>query len=126
MASLGWSIYTWNGTIWVSDGTIPRPNSSMQIPMLSTQVRLQLMDGSDAYQSPETKSSKQSLVMNWVQQDHDFVEQLRGYIEDNEYLKIVTHISGEEYIGRFIAVTPTWLVGVEDEFEIEATFEVME
>lgn len=126
-----WNIYKFNtGTlVFDADGTIPRPNTDLTIELISNQQKVQLDDGSYAYMTPEIKYSKQPIQLTWYMQDQDFKDQIEDYIVNDDYLKIVTHISGDLYtlIGRFTDWRPTWLVGQEpDRWDIEATFEVME
>lgn len=128
---MGWDIYVYNtGTLtWDADGTIPRPNSDLTVEMNITQQKVQLADGSYAYFAPETKYERLPIQFSWFHQDQDFKDQIEDYITNYDYLKIVTHIAGDQYtlIGRFVNWRPTWLVGVSpDRWDIEATFEVME
>lgn len=123
-----WTIYTQNsGLVWVEDVSgIPRPQQSMPVELISTEVENSLADGSRAFIVPETKIVKSDLVFTWYEQSQTFKEQLEDYITNYDYIKIVTHISGLEFIGRFKSVRPIWLVGIEDKWDIEATFSVQE
>ena len=101
---------------------VPRPNEDLDVGKMSTQVAVQLADGSVGYITPETKSSKADLTFVWVMKDEDFLDEIEGYIDNHDYIKIITH-TGKEYIGRFSSVVGRWLVGEDpDEFQITSTF----
>ncbi len=123
-----WNIYKFNtGTlVYDSDGTIPRPNEDMDMEVISNQQKFKLADGSDAFVTPEIKSTKQPLNFIWyLQDDTTLKDKLETYMTNNDYLKIVTHTS-LEFIGRFISARTRWLTGQTSMFEIQALFEVME
>lgn len=128
--SIAWAIYEWNSVTleWDSIGTISRPNESINAGELqSTQERIFLADGSDAYVTPETKYIPQAITFIWYSKDQDFKDQISTYITDDTYLKIQTHIEDISFIGQFINIQPIWVVGQNpDIWDINATFEVME
>lgn len=125
MAGSTWDIYKYTSS-WVADGTIPRPNEDLVQETISTQQRIKLADGSLAFFTPEIKTEKQVIVLSWVYQTKSLKDKIETYMTNIEYLKIVTHVSGLEFIGRFTVISPRWLVGVEDTWDIQATFELME
>jgi len=122
-----WNLYTLNSSdVWVLDSTIPRPNEDLQAPIIHNQQERQLADGSFAFFTPETRATKDAISMSWLEQDKNFVDQLTRLIEDHEYIKIETHIPSYTYIGRFISMTPTWLVGRNEVWNVNAIFKRME
>lgn len=124
-----WAIYTWDdiNLEWDDDGTISRPNSDMSEIFESTQKRIMLADGSDAYVVPETKYAIMQIPMRWLYKSSTFKNKIVNYVKDYDYLKIVTHLAGVQWIGRFISVQTSWLVGQEpDIWEVNSVFEVME
>lgn len=123
-----WTIYTQSsGPVWVEDvAGLPRPQQSMPVEKVSTEQELMLADGSRAFIVPETRTTKTDLLFFWFEQSQTFKEQLEAYLDNYDYIKIVTHVSGIEFIGRFKSVKPTWLIGIEDKWDIEAIFSVQE
>jgi hypothetical protein len=118
-----WNIYIQSsGSNWVSDGTIPRANADLDITETSTQTEVQLADGSTAVLIPEITVKYQPLTFTWLEDDGTVKDKIRDYIDDNDYLKIVTHVGAEIYYGYFSNVQIVWLVGVADTFDIIATF----
>jgi hypothetical protein len=127
MASLGWSVYTWDGTNWNSDSTIPRPTQDMGFPLFHNQQKFQLADGDTGFVSPETKYVKEPLSMQFEYQEEAVVTKLNGYVTGDSYVKIETHVAGRDFIGRFISVNPVWLTGENpDRYDIDVVFERME
>lgn len=125
----GWNIYVWNNSTltWDSDGTIDRPNDTLSQDRLSNQQKILLADGSPAYVVPETYVDKQSITLVWFYKLIDLKSQIESYMNDHDYIKIETHVSGIQFIGRFIQFSPIWLTGISpDRWDITATFEVME
>lgn len=101
---------------------IPRPHENTNVGMISTQQTIPLADGSLGYYTPENKFLRQELVFKWFMQYDTFREEVEGYIENHDYIKITNHL-GESYLGRFLNVSSVWLVGESpDEYEITATF----
>jgi hypothetical protein len=123
-----WNIYKWNTSTleWDSDSTIPRPNDVLPLERIHNQIRVQLAEGDNAYVTPEIKFLKQPVQLTWLFQDESLVTKLEGYYTNNDYLKIVTHVSGREWEGRFASFAPTWLIGTDgDKYDITGTFEIM-
>lgn len=124
-----WNIYLFNTLTetYSLDGTVPRPHEDLDVSVISNQVRSTLADGSMVFITPETKSQLQPLTFVWRLQDETFYNVIQTYMTNNSYLKIVTHLAGKIFIGRFISLSGRWLVGIDgDYFEIIATFERME
>jgi hypothetical protein len=129
MASLGWNIYIWNTNTltWDSDGTIDRPNEGLPLETVHNQQKFQLADGDSAFVTPEVTYLKQPIQMVFYYKDESFVTQLVDYLENNNYIKIETHVSGRNFIGRFTSVKPNWLTGENpDKYDVESIFEIME
>lgn len=124
-----WSIYTLeSGNVWTLDSSgiyVPNNVEGLSFEEVSTQVETQLVDGSKAYVTPETLYAKQPLIFNWFQVTLSFVEQIRDYQRNGESLKIVTGISGRDFIGRFTSVNPTWITGQSGLYDLDATFTLM-
>lgn len=120
-----WTVFVQeSGGDWPSGGTstVPRPNEDLDVGKTTTQVAVQLADGSLGFYTPETKSTKNDLQFVWVMKDEDFFDEINSYIDNHDYIKIVTH-TGKEYIGRFGTATGKWLVGEEpDEFLMTVSF----
>jgi len=119
-----WSIYyeDSNGD-WIADTAIPRPNDDMSTNLLSTQQKVKLADGSNAFITPETKSEKETFDMFFANASSTFRTQITDYITSGTRVKIVTHNS-ETYIGYFLGMTRVWFAGISpDEFDITLTFQ---
>jgi hypothetical protein len=124
-----WNVYEWDdiNEEWDLAGTIPRSQEDIQDIYVSNQQEIQLADGSKAYYTPETYYNKSEVSLRWYMQDDTFKTQIEEYIINHTYLKIETHISGEDYIGRFKQVTGQWLIGESpDEYVVDALFTRME
>lgn len=121
-----WSIDKWNGSSWVSDGTIYRPNQNLDIPVLSTQRKYQLADGTNTFVLPENVYTKEPLTFFWLEIAYtdSFKSKIDNYIVNGDYLRITNHLS-ETYTGRFIYIKPVWLIGTTDTYDYEASFERM-
>lgn len=122
MARTQWNVDILVGSNFVFDGTIHAPNADFEVPRESTQTRSQLADGSDAFVFPETKSNKRPIKFIWEDVDKTFVDQIDGYIENGDFLRITDH-NAVEYFGRFIMHRPVWITGRVDSYDIEVTFE---
>lgn len=128
MSRNSWSVYSLeSGDVWVLTDSIYVPNntSGLVFEEVSTQSETVLLDGSKGYVTPETKYTKQPLTFEWYEVSLDFVEQIRDLQRANESLKIVTGVSGRDFIGRFTSVRPTWLTGQEALYDLECTFTLM-
>ena len=122
-----WNVYTLNGFgTWILDSTIPRPHRDIVDALTHNQQKRKLADGSDVFFTPESRTTKQIIGMAWLNQEKAFVDQIKNWMNDHEYLKIETHLSGYDFIGRFVSIEPVWLSGVNETWEISANFEQME
>jgi hypothetical protein len=127
MARSSWTIEKLVGISYVSDGSIYRPNESVTFEMTATQKRVALANGDSAFVTPETKYVKEPLTFTWllIPESDGLKSKIENYVINQDYLRITNHL-GEYYIGRFTQVRKLFLVGEEDTYEIEATFERME
>ena len=122
-----WNIYVLgSGGGWEVPDTIPRANANLDIGETSTQAEVSLADGSTALLIPEVAFKYQPINFTWLEDDGTVKEKIKGYIESNAFLKIVTHLGTEEYYGYFSNVQTSWLVGVVDTFDLVATFRRVE
>jgi len=118
-----WSVYIQgSGASWDVDGTVPRANADLEINDTSTQTEVQLADGSTAILIPEVTYKYQPITFIWMCDDGTIKAKIRRYIEDNEYIKIVTHVGAEIYYGYFTNLSTKWFVGMEDKYDLMATF----
>jgi len=126
MSRSSWNIYELeSGDTWALTDTIYRPNENTTMPILSTQQKVQLADGSYGFMSPETKYVREPIEFIWTYVDDTFKTKIENYVKNATYIKIVDHNSAE-YIGRFISVQRIWLTGVDDTYDFSAVFEIME
>lgn len=130
MSKSYWTTYTRdiNSNNYTADSQIPRPNDTLDLSTMSMQVKIQLADGSYGYSTPETVSNKDPLAFKWLlETDSGGLDTLiQGYINNEDFLKIATHVVGRDFYGKFISVKSSWLTGISpDEYEIEAIFEQM-
>jgi hypothetical protein len=114
-----------SGSTWVPDTPIRVPNDNLTLGVTSTQAKLILADGSNSFVNPEVKYTKDVLNFIWMEDDGTLKTQIEDYIKNGDYLRITTHTS-EEFIGRFLTVSNVWLKGVDDTYDVSATFERME
>ena len=121
-----WTVYVEESAgTWLADGQIPRPNADFIYDYTSTQSSYQLADGSRAFITPETTYGKGPVSFVWYLDDDGSIKtKIENYLTNNEYLKIVTH-TGTELIGRFINFKITHLLGLDDTYDIEASFDRM-
>ena len=126
MARNSWNIEIWNGSTWVSDSTIYRPNENLNIEITGTQSKVSLANGDNAFFTPETKYVPQDLVFQWfeIYPSDSFITKIRTYVQNGSYLKITDHL-GNIFYGKFMNLRRVWLKGVEDTFDLESTFQVM-
>lgn len=128
MANRGtWNIEKKSGVSYVSDGTIYRPNENLSVDLTSTQTKIQLADGSNAFVIPEIAYNKDPLRFVWlsIEQSDTFRTKIENYIINSDYLRITTHLS-ETLIGKFTYIRRVWLTGEADVYDLEAGFERME
>jgi len=121
-----WNTYYKSGVSWISDGTIKRPNDDLSTPVETTMEIIELEDGSEVAVIPETKYHKTDIEFIWTFDDKTIFDKIDAYVKTNKQIKIVTHLSGEEYIGYFLSIKPTWLVGHDDKWGISAIFKPLE
>lgn len=127
MAKGSWNVYTWSGSEWVADGTIYVPNADLSQPKEATLTINNLIDGSEGIVIPSTKYKEGILTFLWGDIDNTFKEKIDGYIENATLVKIETGIHSTDFIGRFLNVTPAWIVGTNPtQINLEATFKIME
>jgi hypothetical protein len=126
MSRTTWQIQTKVlGGSWTAAGTIYRPNDSLSLVTQSTQTDTQLADGSESCFTPSTKSLSAPLTFIWYADDGTLKTQLEGYITNQTNIKIIDHDSNE-YVGRFIGLEVTQIVGVDpDEYDIKVTLKRM-
>jgi hypothetical protein len=118
-----WDIYLENslGT-WDDDGTIPRPNDDLQTELTSTQQKIRLADGSNAFIQPEIKRVKEPITMFWADTSSSLRSKIETYMLNGDKVKIVTH-TAEEFIGRFVGLKRVWFSGIDDSYDIQVNFE---
>lgn len=125
MSRTQWITYIKEGEEWVEDSYIYAPNESLSSPILSTQTKIQLQDGDNAFMTPSIKSNKEPLEFIWLRVDDTYRTKIENYVINQTDLKIIDSKS-REYIGRFISVEPIWLVSIdENENDLRAVFEIM-
>lgn len=121
-----WNVQKKVGGVWTADGQIARPNDNTRIPTVSTQTKVQLADGDNAFVTPNTKYRRDPI--NWIwyaDKDGTIKTKIEGYIENRNDVKITDDL-GNDFIGRFISIEPVRRVGTADEkYDIVAVFERM-
>lgn len=129
MARNTWSIYvdTNEDGTWTSDGTIAIPNDSIEIGYTSTQQKIKLANGDNAFIRPEIKYSDNPITFIWYDNGTGDINSLKtkieNYIQNNTKIKIVDH-NNKSYIGRFIAIRSNWIVGLSpDIYDLEVDWE---
>lgn len=128
MARGSWSIYTLNsdGSTWDADGTIYVPNDDLTTEIISTQQKISLANGSNAFVTPSTKKLKQPITFFWADTTSAFRTQIENYMNNGDTIKIVTDTS-ENFIGRFISMQRVWLSGIDpDSFDVSVVLEQTE
>ena len=125
MARNSWSVYKKVGDLWISDGTLYRPNDNLSLQKLSVQTRVQLADGSKAFVTSHALYVNEPLVFQWYYEDGTTKTKIEAYITNQNDLKLVDQNS-VEYIGRFISSGANLMVGTAtDTYDLQATFERM-
>jgi len=119
-----WNIYVETSNYgWEADDAIPRPHQDLESIYISTQQKIKLADGSNAFINVETKRNKEPIIMFWAETTAAFREQIENYMLNGDKVKIVTHTS-EEFIGRFLSMKRVWFTGVApDAYDIQVSFE---
>lgn len=120
-----WSVHekTGSGNSWQQENTIARPNDNFVLTKFSTQTKTPLADGSNAYMTPSTKYLDDPLVFVWYEVSSTIKTLIEGYIDNQTNLKIIDDLSNE-FVGRFININSTRLVGKSTEiYDIRSTFE---
>ena len=116
-----------SGNQYNADGSIYRTNEPLEIQLQSTQSKINLADGSQAFVAPEEKFIRQILIFTWLEipETDAFRSKLENYVQNQDYIRITTHL-GEQLTGRFISVNRVWLTGVVDTYDLRATFDRIE
>ena len=119
-----WDIYVLNsdGVTWDADVQVPRPNDNLETEYISTQQKIKLADGSNAFITPETKRIKEPITIFWADTTSVLRTQLEDYMLNGDKVKIVTH-TAEEFIGRFINMKRVWFSGIDDSYDIQVILE---
>ena len=120
-----WSVEKWITNAWVADGTIYKSNQNLGVDIVATQSKVQMTDGSYAFFTPETVYNKEPLTFQWLEiaPSDAFVTKISNYVKNGNYLRLTDSL-GETYTGKFIALRRVWLLGIEDTWDLEGTFEV--
>lgn len=111
-----------SGSSWNSDGTIPRPNDSLETIISSNVQKLKLADGSNGFITPEVKSSKDAISLTFIDVDSTLRTKLNNYIFNGDNIRITTH-TGETFTGKLVNVSRVWLCGVDDSYDLKVTME---
>jgi hypothetical protein len=127
MARGTWLIELWNGTSFVSDGALYRPNANVELSSMSTQQKIALASGAKAFFTPETLYNTEDIVFEFLEiyPSDSFYNKITNYIEDHSYVRITTHL-GETFTGRFLSIKRVWLVNVDDTFDFQVLFQRMD
>ena len=122
-----WDIYLWqSGDTYTNDGTVPRPNQDIETTIISTQSKVRLTNGSNAFISPETKRVKEMFSIFWAETTSALRTKIITYMENGDKVKIITH-TAEEFIGRFVEMKRVWFTGMSpDSYDINVSFEQTE
>ena len=125
MARSSWNIYKKVAGSWTLDGTIYKPNDSLDSLKITTQTKTLLADGNTAYITPATKYKDEPIAFVWYFDDGTVKTKIEAYIDAQNDIKIIDQNS-KEYIGRFTAINSTWLIGYDtDRYDIKVSFEIM-
>ncbi len=120
---------TWNisvlgsGNVFVSDGTIYKPNENLTLSKSTKANTVQLANGDIAMVIPEVKYMNNVFTLTWIDIDNTdtLIDKIETYVENADYVKITTHL-GEELIGIFSECSKIHYVGIDDTFDLTATF----
>ena len=120
-----WSIEKKTGGVWVSDGTVYRPNDDFTTRTSSTQSTATLVDGDNAYITPSTKYLEGALTFVWYEDDGTTKTKIEAYITGQNDLRITDDLSNV-FTGRFLSIETTRIVGRATlRYNIRATWENM-
>lgn len=125
MSRSSWSIYVMESDgSYTSDGTIYRPNEDLDVGLISNHTKVKLADGTNAFVTLETEYEKEQLTFMWheITTADGLIAQLEGYINSGDVVKITNHLS-TDYIGRFVNITKTHLIGQTDTWDVSAMFD---
>lgn len=118
-----WTLKTQDsGDVWTAYGNLPRPNESFPVGIVGTLIRNQLINGQNSFVQPSNKYNYDDLQFIWYSDTGGTLKDtIEGYVKNATRFKITDHLSNE-YVGRFVQVTPIWISGISDEFDITAIF----
>ena len=123
MSRSNWDVQIKSGGVWGSAGNLSRPNNDFVINKLSTQTKIGLADGNNAFITPSRKYNNEDLVYMWYYDDGTIKTLLEGYIESQNDLKITDDLSNI-YYGRFVSVTINRTVGDDTaHYDVQAIFQ---
>lgn len=123
MRTEDWSVSTIDsGDVWTQIDTLARPNEALPLGSTGTLIQNQLADASMVYIIPETKFNYDQLQLIWYADNTGAIKtQIEGYVQNATRLKLIDQ-NAVEYVGYFIQVTPVWLTGISDEYDIASLF----
>jgi len=108
--------------VWGANSTINIPNNDFVINKVSTQTKMGLADGNNAFITPSNKYNNEDVVFMWYYDDGTIKTQVEGYIESQNDLKITDDLS-KIYYGNFTSVTINRTVGDDStHYDIQAIF----
>lgn len=127
MARNSWNVKMWDGTDWIDDGSIYRPNSNTSLGTQSTQSKVPLANGSVAFFTPETPYNNDDVVFEFLEiyPTDAFYTKISDYVTTGTCVQITTHLA-EVFAGKFTSLRRVWLIGVTDVFDLEVTFQRMD
>jgi len=108
--------------VWILDTSLPRPNEDLETLYISTQQKIKLANGSNAFVTPEIKRVKEPITMTWINSTSVLRSQIETYMLNGDKLRITTH-TGETFIGKFISMKRVWFAGMSDTYDIQIVFE---
>jgi len=120
-----WAVEKKISGTWTGDGSLYRPNDSYSLPKLSTQTKVDLAEGDNAYVTPSTKYLDQPMSFAWYYDDGTTKTKIDTYMDNQNDIKITDDL-GNEFVGRFTSITPTRLLGQSTEkYDIRVIFTIM-